>query len=356
LALRPQQNDDVPVRVYRKGETVSYDVSYRDYEGDPSQFSHWVYFHTPMNDGLCSFHGLGLVAPVTSFDKDGRYEVIHLQRDDASRGSGDHRFDKNSDICSFVFYVLPDGAGEEEVPEGNHAPKVDSITLTPDPVAEGETYKLTIIVSDEDGDPLDVKAEVFVKGTAAPVNSLNWYGLKPRGSGAYKTITSRTLTAREGLHEVVVTVSDGKLFGTGQINFTPLVVRELTGSVGHTEVWENNRLAYNNKYRGTGKERPENVFWPGERLVLSAETEGRALGVEAEILEYPQWKTTLKKSAGRWSGEIWSEEMREVLPSQGQTSVTVRFTAAFGGNVSLVYNVPVVFIQDQGYWMLHRIY
>lgn len=76
--------------MYKKGETIRYNVMYYDYETDPSKAQYWRYMHVPANDGI-TFQQAGktLSAPIEQFYVDGKYTVMHWQED--STGNVNYR-------------------------------------------------------------------------------------------------------------------------------------------------------------------------------------------------------------------------------------------------------------------------
>jgi len=76
------------------GEEVTYNTYYSDPENDPKYQERWIYQHDPNyfenSLGLASFNGQYLSAPVTVFDKVGKYEVQFQARDNPK---ADDRFD-----------------------------------------------------------------------------------------------------------------------------------------------------------------------------------------------------------------------------------------------------------------------
>lgn len=76
------------------GESIEIKTYYNDPENDPKYQERWIYLHDPNyfenSLGLASFNGKYLDAPVTVFDKVGKYEVDYQARDNPK---DDDRFD-----------------------------------------------------------------------------------------------------------------------------------------------------------------------------------------------------------------------------------------------------------------------
>jgi hypothetical protein len=156
--------------IYKKGQLVAYNIGYTDYENDPSKESFWRYTHTPFNDGehpdaavIMSRTGetlmvLDNVLPdsIDRFYIDGKYVVEHWQRDDTDRtkiGNGVVNYDdfnKLSNTEILTFYI--EGGGE--------APWVTYVNTHPDPVIEGDKYRIEAGVDDLEKDDLNVIIEV----------------------------------------------------------------------------------------------------------------------------------------------------------------------------------------------------
>ena len=87
--------------VYRKGESVKYNVIYDDYENDSSKAQYWRYTHLPANDGLHPEAGRILSSPIEIFSIDGKYTAEHWQEDDTGRTD----YDRQTNIAELRFYI-----------------------------------------------------------------------------------------------------------------------------------------------------------------------------------------------------------------------------------------------------------
>ncbi len=363
--------------IYKKGELVAYHTSYFDYETDPSKKQYWKYTHTPMNDGanpdaaaildedgnVVSISGKVLNAPLTHFYIDGKYTVEHWQEDDTTRGmipGGDPAYDKTSNSVFLTFYV--EGGGI--------APWVESIKTVPGKVMEGEDFAIAVKVKDADLDVLRLTTEVYFAGELI-------YSEKKTGitavNGVYPTVTTAKLPdpAETGKYEVVCTVRDWSGVGMGSYRFAVVSEAKITGNVYHTDEWTKNRQRFNLYYfneafnqksvyeeyikRKLPRERGSNVFWAGERFLLSAEVGGNPETVTAQILEAPSYKATLKKSGEvLWTGTLWEKSMSERFNSNKPEEITVRFTAVYAGGATKTNDVKVIMDNTLRYWLLHR--
>lgn len=92
------------------GDTVNYNVIYQDYENDPKYREYWTYNHESNyfenSLGVASYHGQTLSAPVTTFDKVGKFTINLKVRDNPK---ADDRFDNyrlyNQGVVTATLYV-----------------------------------------------------------------------------------------------------------------------------------------------------------------------------------------------------------------------------------------------------------
>ncbi|MDR1571524.1 MAG: hypothetical protein LBS32_03265 [Clostridiales Family XIII bacterium] len=371
--------------VYRKGELVSYNIGYTDYESDPSKASFWRYTHTPFNDGphesaavikdmkggVVEIRDITLPESIDRFYIDGKYTVEHWQRDDTDREStGDEAFyegfNRYSNTESISFYIQ--GAGE--------APWVTGIKTDPNPPREGSPYKVVAGVDDLEKDPLTVVVEVYMDGKEV----YRYYeeDVTADETGAYPpVVTDFAPEAAAGVYTVVVTVSDKDGTGLGDYGFTVLTEGRVTGSVYHTDDWEKNRKKLNLSLFGTEygglsdfasykaqpapRKRGTNVFWSGERFMLSAAVRGEATGVTCQIQGYPGYSAAMtntgaKNADGDWlySGSLWAEDMVGKWGRAEPVELSFTFTAYYEGGVTRTHEARVIVDQSEDYWRLHR--
>jgi len=198
----------------------------------------------------------------------------------------------------------------------------DTVTVT---MFEGTSYETTFSLTK----------------SAGTNNHLNW--------GKYYTIP----TIPEGTYKVRYTGSTCN--GTTETQVLDINILELTveGAVNHTNKWNENRIKYNlSKTNNPDSPRPYNVFFPGEKFILKAETNpgAQADRVEVEILGTP-YSTTLTNTMGDiWEGELWHEDMLY----WNDRTLTFRFTAYKAG-LQKTDDVVVYIIKDE-YWLQHRLF
>lgn len=403
---------EMPGLVFNKGEYISYDFLYTDYERDASKASFYEYTHMPMNDGLAEFSGRTLTSEINRFYKDGKYILRHRQIDNTGKTS----YDLMSNTCEIVFYI----AGAVPVQDGNNPPKIERIaTLPASDIGVGDSWSFKVHVSDKDGDELSLAAEVYHSSDRSrPAFSFTRTGLLPGLSGSYsEEFFNIPKDAEEGRYDIIVTVSDGKASGLKSYSFVVRAIRSLNGNVEHTALWESKRTAFNYKWKGKKEdaklggegwipESPEaeefkaafaaaaadysaagsprlrykNVFWPGEQLVLAASCGGDPLRVSAKLLspdgserifiaeegvsiDLSAYKTLLtpegpgyEKGETLCCGKLWAAGMRDKLKTRRPLPLLLRFSAFHRDGETLEFDVPLIFDLNIGYERLHRRY
>lgn len=336
-------DEDAPL-VYKKGQLVLYNIFYDDFEGDPSKIGYWKYTHTPWNDGLNPISGQTLTEPVDRFYIDGKYVVQHWEYDN----TGTTSYDKQSNLETIIFYVSGEPSG--------YAPYVKTINTYPTTVTEGNPFAIKTTVDDDDNDTLDVIVDVYKKG--------KWlYSYEKSGvyqiDGDYPTITTAwaSLSAAAGTYTAVVTVSDHDGVGVDYYKFNVESLGSITGAVNHTTEWNQNRINYNMKHSGTqNSPRAYNVFWSGEKFMLSSVTEGKPTSVCVQILG-TSYSTYLNSSdLDNWDGSLWEESMINKWGRTSPVTLTFRFTAKYSNGKTLTDDVNIIIDSQDDYWVLHRLF
>jgi hypothetical protein len=368
--------------VYRKGEPIVYDIQYFDYEGDPSKKQYWKYSHTPFNDGVHpeaavildddynvqELRSKILSRPIERFEIDGRYIVEHWQEDD----TGNAQYDRLSNVERQVFYVEGEGS----------APRIKSIRTIPAGVTEGTRYRLQIELADKEKDELTLSTKVYKGGEE--VFSERKTGIKANAAGSYPPVRTELsdAPAEAGRYEVVCTVRDWSGAGVGHYRFDVLSSGKIAGRVSHTDEWERNRKKFNLHYfkeehnkksdpaayltAKAPRRRGGNVFWSGEKLILTAEVYGSARRVTAQTLAgagEKSYQAVLNAAgapdqAGRqvYRGELWDAAMISQWGRARPQAVTIRFTAYYGDGRKKTFDEVVIFDSGIDYWLLHRIW
>jgi hypothetical protein len=344
--------EESDIQVFRKGQLVSFDIDYWDYEDDPSKQSFWRYTHTPLNDGefeyasqildsfgnIVSKKDIILNEPVTRFYQDGKYTVEHWQTDDTTRGTvdgGNVAYDKESNHVVITFYI---GSIAD-------APWIRYIRTVPSDVTEGDPLVLEVGLDDADKETLKLKTEVYFNDEQIYDKVIS--EIKPTGD-SYNAVKINDITdnALSGKYKVVCTVSDSKGAGMETYSFNVVVKGNIEGMVYHTDQWEENR-----KIEG----RDRDTFWPGEKLMLKADTEGKPLAVTAWIEgEEDEIYALQPDEEGVYRGSIWKEDM---MFRWGSSPVEKKiiFEALYKNDVIKISEYNIIFDNSRLYWNIHRI-
>ncbi len=151
--------------------------------------------------------------------------------------------------------------------------------------------------------------------------------------------------------------------------FVPLPPLNIEASVDHTDKWNENREEFNMwhfKKSETGnityqqylqltmpRLRFYNVFWSGEKFVLSANVlSGECYSISVSI-DGTDYGTNLVEAGSNWIGEIWDENMREELFSETPKELLFVFSAI--GNTNDEKKASIILDDDNQYWELHRV-
>lgn len=123
------------------------------------------------------------------------------------------------------------------------------------------------------------------------------------------------------------------------------------GKIEHTSDWNRNREKYNAYASERGLAiRGENVFWPGEVLVLTAEVEGADNATVVAEFTGTGFKKTLSGSGTVKKAEV---AMKDIPGAMDMNSLTVKFTAESEG-VKASASDSIVLDDRVDYWFLHR--
>ena len=98
-----------PQYVIADEQTVSYIKGYTDYENDPIGAEKWKYVQDPNyfenSNGVADFNGKELNAPVTKFDKVGKYTITYQAQDNPLNSNNFLNYRKWSNAATAVIYV-----------------------------------------------------------------------------------------------------------------------------------------------------------------------------------------------------------------------------------------------------------
>jgi hypothetical protein len=371
--------------VYKLNELVQYGIDYYDYEADPSKKQYWRYTHTPFNLGphpdaavilddtgeVVSVTGTVLNEPIQRFSVDGKYTVEHWQEDNTSRPvvpEGNPDYDKPSNVETLTFYVEGSGSG----------PWIESIGTRPKTVREGNSYRIQVFVNDAEKDELRLTTELYKDRTL--IFGQSHTGIRVDASGNYPPVVTDVVPVPSeiGKYEVVCTVRDQSGVGIGKYSFTVVSDGKITGRVYHTDEWDKNRKKYNVSLFGeefnkkvtyeeyismkTPRKRGTNVFWSGERFMLSAEVGGIPTKVSVSIpgtgYQTLLTSTGTKNAQGEtiYRGELWDSTMLNRWGKNKPEQLTFRFTAEYEGGVEKIFEETVIVDSTMDYWLLHRLW
>jgi hypothetical protein len=275
-------------------------------------------------------------------------------------------FNKYSNTESITFYI--EGGG--------NAPWVTGVKANPDPVKEGNAYKLEIGVDDLEKDDLNVLVEVYFEGKK--VYEYYEENIEADEAGNYpKVVTGPAPEAKVGDYTVVVTVWDDTGTGLGNHTFTVVLEGRIKGMVDHTDQWEKNRKTYNTNRFGDAynklsvfgtyktqtapRKRGTNVFWSGEKFMLEAAVGGDPTKVTCGIVGYPAYATNMT-STGRknadgdtiYEGSLWKDDMINKWGRNAPVELTFVFTAHYDGGTEKTHEATVIVDTHEDYWQLHR--
>jgi len=164
---------------------------------------------------------------------------------------------------------------------------------------------------------------------------------------------SKPFIVSNSIPEGTYTVGYKATTTNGQIEYVDqqLEVYSLSviGLVSHTDLWNQHRINYNLAATGTTEQpRTIDVFFPGEKFILNADTLGTATSVLVEILGTSYSTSLFKTAESTWEGSLWHEDMMEWQSHD----LIFRFTAVSAAGGTKVYDVPIR-IEADPYWRQH---
>ena len=419
---------DIPALTYAKGEYVNFAVNYSDFEADPAKEYRWIYAHLPYNDGANAGAGIvlddeervisvagqsksysnledalgsedlgsfALRDQIHKFYEDGKYYAICYAVDDTSRGAkegGYPLYDKASAVAVIPFYILGEMAS---------APWIVNISTNPSSPKADNPTTIKVQIDDNEKDECSLTTEVYKDGKLIFTDRKK--NIKATG-GVYPVQETAAFAAEEGSYQVVCTVRDKTGAGIGSYKFIVTVDAKIEGMVSHTEMWESKREAFNIAKFGkttdaeTGfvdyeeaknpRMRYRNVFWPGEKFVLTAEVSGKPVKVTASIPEMAgKVRVVTLKAAGRssevagragaagaggfggsgapghfggfggqiYEGAMWQPDFSHIFGVSRPKPLTVVFTAYYAGGKTKSFAAPVIVDGSSAHSLLHRI-
>lgn len=186
----------------------------------------------------------------------------------------------------------------------NRPPNAD-FNWSPALLFEADDVNLKNLSTDPDGDPLTYQWTIF-----DPLRTTKQYSTKD-------TFISNSVP---GTYWVTLRVWDNR-GGTDVVTKSFLVSKlNVLGYVRHTEEWDTKRINYNRAVSGMDNfPRGYNVFWAGEKFILTADTTDTASSLTKAVevkVSMPALgiDTELQGNAEktRWTGEMWDERLVNV--------------------------------------------
>jgi len=130
----------------------------------------------------------------------------------------------------------------------------------------------------------------------------------------------------------------------------------LVGYVDHTTQWNLNRINYNQYFTGTDyNPRGYNVFFPGEKFLLSADTihmtspifiTANSVHVSIEGKSFSTYLSKVNNSF--WIGSLWDDSM----VNWKSQDLMFLFTVNYSNGTVKTYN-KIIHIDDSPYWRIH---
>jgi len=233
-------------------------------------------------------------------------------------------------------------------------PPVADFDWSPKPTYEGDTITLIDRSTDPDGDPLTYQWSVSGPN-----------GYSRSGNSQSFAIPGTDTENRTGTYNVTLTVRDPKGASASVTKSISVLPLGITGYVEHTEQWNENRIAYNQKHSGTDDSpRPYEYFWAGERFILKADTTDTQTNTKAESVTvrmsmfnhpytYSETLEATHSAKTQWYGEMYEEGKFDHLPD-GEADF--EFTVRYSNGVVKRDTVTVVIDGNwTDYFQLHRV-
>ncbi|MGI2294603.1 Athe_2463 domain-containing protein [Paenibacillus sp. GXUN7292] len=223
----------------------------------------------------------------------------------------------------------------------NNRPPTADFIWEPQPVYEGDFVQFKSIVDDLDKDRLTIQYELTSpKGVKTNYSYIF--------NAPYESTAPAVRMLDPGDWTMVLKVSDGKAPTVSISKAITVLPLHITGSVHHTDLWNEHRQAYNRKQSGQADiPRSYNMFWAGEQFVLKAETTHTTTATNAEKVEvsFLDFKAVMENEAGssyKWQGELWDSSFQK-LP---EGEATFRFTVWYNNGTVKTDDVQVIIKGD----------
>lgn len=223
-------------------------------------------------------------------------------------------------------------------------------------VYEGDNASADFTPNDPDGDVLTVSYTLLNQTTGVT------YPIANTSSSAPHTMRIKDIlsNAVPGTYKLDVRVTDPSgLSASDSLTFTVNGL-SITGSVKHTDAWENNRIKFNNAKTGTSNSPHDPLtFFSGEKLILQgtptlidANSLLTVTQITADLLTENISSVLTKNGSviNRYDGSMWNESM---INWSTRTRI-VRFKVTYSNGVIKTHDVTIKFDGDNDYWLLHR--
>lgn len=276
---------------------------------------------------------LTLTVPSTKADKDYYDLIINTELPNGNKATNNHRIRIKTPV-------------ELETLEFPNTMSIES-TVTMKFKTSKYVNKLEVELFANDGryrvikiSPTDISQTVDLSNSNKKIWTLNYLVPVDIEEGQYNA----NITAYAINHS---STDPNKETLTEYYDFVNIVV---TGNVYHTEQWEENRKKYNiSKTGDPNSPRSYDMFFPGEKFMLRAETNVVADGVNVQLLGTSYSTSLVHIGSNIWEGSLWDKEML----NWKDRILIFRFTAYKNVSESEPYYVEVQIVDDE-YWRLHR--
>lgn len=256
----------------------------------------------------------------------------------------------------------------------NTPPTINIQQIEPHFIYESDQVKANIQVNDADLDTLTVTVNFSKDGQLLTANGYpKTYTLSPNTTNQYDLLEVPLMNhIALGNYDIHVLVDDQNGgTATDSITITPSPL-SITGNVDHHPQWNDNRIKYNRAKTGKDNEpRDYNMYWAGERFMLSAHT--TAINADSRVtvtkvsvnivepsrISLQPYKKDLSPitphtTGNGWSGELWDNTMIYRWGRPNPEDLTFHFTVYYS-NGAIKYNDVTVTIDDrETYFQYHR--
>ncbi len=256
----------------------------------------------------------------------------------------------------------------------NTPPTVNIHQIEPNFIYENDQVKAIIQVNDADLDELTVTVSFSKDGQSLTSNGYpKTYTVSPNTANQYELLEVPLIDHIElGNYEIHILVDDdngGTDTDTYTITPSPL---SITGNVDHHPKWNDNRIKYNLAKTGSDNQpRDYNIYWSGERFILSAQTTAinsasqvTVTKVSVNIVEpariSPQpYRTNLSPmtpnpTGNGWSGELWDNTMIYRWGRPDPEDLTFHFIVYYSNGAIKQNDVTVTVDDREAYFKYHR--